>query len=542
MNGPHARSPIQIFRIASLVVPEAIAWHVAFSAPHPTRLTEAVTWALGPLWLLTAGAIAIRAIDALLRRRRGAGDDASLLDRIDVLTASGSAVAWTSAVAIVASVWIGWASLSVVGLMGMALLHMVVLWACLRAGGADPWRRASLSRRFVPEVVAEGAPVIEELCFSGARIPIGFRLFAAGSVGPRWPTSRYVIDDAAAGGEVRLQREVGPARRGDHRAEPLELWLQDVFGLCRSARVRAGEARLTVLPSLPAVEGARELLGEGGHDREPRAALRLPTEGTFRLREYAPGDDARRIHWVRSLAAREIVVRLPDELPPDQPAVRLVLDTYLPLGEALTCAGPAALLDALVEVWLGVARALQEAGTRVTLVTAVHEGDKVEPLRSRLTPRGLDRALRLGARVRWQEALTVEGLLADGAHPRSSPGAAPSREPSIVVSYRLQPDTPGREASRWIVVPGLVWTRFDEPFPFKSPGRLPHPFGSPDNRWSRRRRERIRRARALRDHTTFIQLCGAAAPPREGAFVARPGQAQGQEGQRTLQVHLEELR
>jgi uncharacterized protein (DUF58 family) len=532
MKARHPRTALQLFRIASLVVPEAIAWHAAFSAPHPSRLTDAVTYALGPLWLLTAGALGLRSVDALLRRGRDARD-ASLLDRIDVLTASGSALAWTSAVAILASIWIGWASLSVVGLMGMALLHMVVLWACLCAGGADPWRRASLSRRFVPETAVEGAPVIEELRFLGARIPVGFRLFAAGRVGPRWPMSRYVLGDAASGGEIRLERDVGPARRGEHHAEPLEVWLQDVFGLCRSVRVAAGDARLTVLPLLPSVEGARHLLGAGGHDLEPRPAPRMPTEGTFRLREYAPGDDARRIHWVRSLAARELVVRLPDELPPDQPSVRLVLDTFLPRGEALTCAGPAALLDALVEVWLGVGRALEEAGTRVTLVTAAREGGKVVSQRRRLAPRALDRALRLGAQVRWQGALTVEGLLSDGGHGRQT--RAP--EPAIVVSYRLQPDAPGPAASRWIVVPALVWTRFDEALLQRSPGALPHPLGSPDNRWSRRRREWSRRERALRDHTTFTRLCAAAAPPREGALVARPDASAG-----PLRICLEELR
>jgi uncharacterized protein (DUF58 family) len=536
---PGARWPLQVFRIASLVVPAALAWDTAFSAPHPTLLTSAVTRALVPLWVATAAALASRSVGALARRRGDAAEGASLLDRIDVLTASGSAVAWTSAVAIWASVKVGWASLAVVGMMGMALYHLAVIWTCVAAGGADPWRRASLSRRFVPETAVEGDPVVEELRLSGVRIPIGFRLFAAGRVGPRWPLSRYVVGDGAAGGEIVMERDVGPARRGEHEAEPLEVWLQDVLGLCRSVRVRAGAARLTVLPAVPSVEGARTLLGAGGHDREPRPAVRAPTEGSLGLRAYAPGDDARRIHWIRSLASPDLVVRLPDELPPDRPRVRLVLDTFLPRGEALATNAPAALLDALVGVWLGVGRALAEAGVHVTLVTAAFEDGEVVRIRRPLAPRALDQGLRLGARVRWQEAILVEKLLEEGAGPQAR---APA--PSIVVSYRLQPETHGQPASPWIVVPALVWTRFDEPAQAAASVVFPHPFGSADNRWSRRRRDRLRRQRALRDHTTFTRLSAAVAPPREGAFVARRVEAAAgaADGEGAPHVRLEELR
>jgi uncharacterized protein (DUF58 family) len=520
---PRARRwPLQLFRIATLVVPPAAAWDVAFSAPHPSRLTVAVTYLLGPLWLLMAGALLARSVDALLRRRRGGrGGELSLLDQIDVLTASGSSTIWLASGAIAASVWVGWASLSVVGLMGLCFAQLVVLWTLLVAGGDDPFRVASVSRRFVPASVVEGDPVVEEVRFSDVRIPTGFRLFAGGRIGPRWPMTRYAIEEDASGGEILLESDVGPAVRGDHRAEPLELWLQDVFGLCRSVRLSAGhEAAISVLPRLRPVDGTHELLGRGGHDLDPRPVTRLPTEGSFRLREYQPGEDARRIHWVRSLAARQVVVRLPDELPPERPSVRLVLDTLLvPAGHdgghpqtpgALTCAAHEELLDALVRVWLGVGRALVESGARVTLVTASRQGI----VRRRLTAEALSTALRLGAEVRWQDALSVADLLSD--------------EPSIVVSYRLQPD-PGTEkaaesAVRWINVPVSVWARFDEPLQQPSLALLPHPMGSPENRWSHRRRERMRLLRARRDRGLLLDAC---APTRDrhehrGTFVARP--------------------
>ena len=502
-----ARWPIQLFRIASLVTPSALAWEVAFSAPHPSQLTRAVTYALGPLWLVMAVGLLVRSVDALLPGRRSGSRETSLLDRIDVLTASGVAVTWTGAGAIMASVWIGWASLSVVGLMGLGLVHLLVIWAQLMVGGDDPWRRASLSRRFSPERAVEGSPVTEELRFSDVRIPTGFRLLASGRVGPRWPTSRYAMEAGASGGEMVLESDLGPARRGEHEAEPLEVWLQDVFGMCRSPRLHAGGARLTVVPQARGIEGARELLDKGAGDREPRPEPRLPTEGSFRLREYQPGDDARRIHWVRSLTARELVVRLPDEVPPDEPAVRLVLDTFLPGAEVLSCDATAELLDALVEVWLGVGRALAERGARVTLVTAALRDAEVAPFQQRLQPRALSPSLELGARVRWQDAVPVEGLLA---------GAG-----SIVVSYRLQPVLNGLPA-RWIVVPEPVWTLDDErPRPAPS-ALLSHPLGTPENRWARRRLARLRSERARRDHAIFTRLCAPTGARPPGSFVARP--------------------
>jgi hypothetical protein len=321
--------------------------------------------------------------------------------------------------------------------------------------------------------------------------------------------SRYVVEDGESGGEVRLESDVGPAIRGDHEAEPLEIWLQDVFGLCRSARVRAGGGRLTVLPRVRTVVGAEPLLGERGVDLEPKTSERLPTEGALKLREYQPGDDARRIHWVRSLTARELVVRLPDEIPPDRPGVRLLLDTFLPGVEAYSCVAPAELLDALVAVWLGVGRALADGGSRVTLVTAAPKEAGTVRVEQPLSSHTMSRALRLGAEVRWQDTLSLTGLVTD--------------EPTIIVSYRFQPDPTDGGELRWIIVPEPVWTCFEEQPQKHASAVFPHPLASPDNRWSRRRRERSRHRRALRDHKSFGRVCADTATRQSGSLVARPG-------------------
>jgi uncharacterized protein (DUF58 family) len=420
----------------------------------------------------------------------------SLLDRLDVLTASGSGTLWVSVVAIAAAGRMGWPSMSFIGVFGLALVLLVVAWTLLVAGSDDPVGVACITRRFVPACVVQGDPAIEEVRLAGARIPDGFRLFVTGRVGPRWATSRHAVDAPASGAEIVLESDVGPALRGDHRAAPLEVWLEDVFGLTQSVRRQAAPANLTVLPRVRAVDGAPSALDRGGHDREPCPASTLPTEGSLRLREYQPGDDARRIHWVRSLAARQVVVRLPDELPPDRPDVCLVLDTFLAPREPLSCESHHALLDALVAVWLGAARALMEAGTRVTLLTAAPKGaDDVGARMLALSTRHHGASLRLGAEVRWQDDLGVEELLAD------------LNRPAVVVSYRLQPDPTGARVLTWIVVPrSLCVSAEDEPWK-PSRWRLPHTIGVPENRWTARRLEAARLRRACRDDNTLLDLC-----------------------------------
>jgi uncharacterized protein (DUF58 family) len=504
---------IQLFRGMSLLWPSAFAWHVVTHASQELPLDHVVTWSLGTLWLATLTAIVARVVDATISRRGARA--MAWIDAADLLTASGSSMAWFGAGALILSSWLGWASLSVVGLLSLGVLHLVALWTLLRTGGSDPWRRTSLSRTFTPARVVEGSEVKEQLCFRSPRIPAGFRLFAKGRVGQRWPLSRYMVESADSDGEVRLERDVGPAHRGEHDSEPLVVWLQDVLGLCHSAFAHAGGgARLTVLPEPKRVVGVTRVLGQGGDDKEPLATRRRPTEGSLQLREYQTGDDARRIHWLRSLTRGELVVRLPDELPPDEPDVRLVLDTFFPglekddteAPDALTCDAPDVLLDALVRVWLGTGRALVDAGVRVTLVAGVAHGERLCPVSEPLFPRAISSAQRLGARARWQETLPPSSLL--------------SEDRTIVVSHRL-PRTPEEAAFRWIVVPAELWSPIPERPQQPTFGLLPYAIGSADNRQSRRAADRARRERSRGDHAAFGVLAAHSLENRAGNLVAR---------------------
>ena len=396
--------------------------------------------------------------------------------------------------------------LHVVGLLGTGLLDAVVLLAFVALRGADPMRGAVLSRRFVPAVVTEGDEVREELRFAETRIPLGFRLFVSGRVGPRFATSRHVLEAGESRAEVVLESEIGPAVRGEHDAEPLELWLQDTFGLCRSVRVRSGTGRLTVLPRMRDAEKTVPLLDRGNGPRAPRPAARMPTEGQFQLREYQQGDDVRRIHWMRSVAARELVVRLPDEIPPDRPRVRLVLDTFFPEADSLACDAPSELLDSMVSVWLAAGKALALSGARVTLAVAVPRDDGFEVARHDLVLRTPEPALRIGAKVRWQSRIPVDQLF--------------TSEATYVVSRAVLASPLEQGSVRWIVVfPSAISA--EPPWP-SSGTRLRYPMGSSENRWTLRRREETRIALARRDRARVLGMRGDIVRPMPGSFFVVP--------------------
>lgn len=494
------------FRLASLVVPSWTAWFVVMTARHPDAahpdvLLRAVGLALGPLWGSLALVLAFRAAGLAIRR--------ASLAHIDVLTGAGAALSWLSAASLVLAVKVGYASFAVLGLLGTSVFHFAAIAALVVLRGADPMRaRTTITRSFSPPQATEGDVVVEEVRFDGTRIPLGFRLFATSRIGPRWPTSRHVLEADESGGEVVVETELGRAFRGEHVAEPMAVWLEDVLGLTRSLRVAAASARVVVLPRVAPVREAVRLLDRGDGPRAPRAAAKLPTEGQFHLREYQQGDDVRRIHWVRSLAAGELVVRLPDELPPDKPRVRLVLDTWFPEAFALDCDAPHELLDALVSAWLATGRALAARGVQVSMVTALPEGDDVVAHKLDLGRRGTAGAARVAARVTWQGRLPVEELLADERT------IVVARGVTLGATSAVFPDV------RWIIAAPEL-----SEVPWTLPPAFLHayPAGSTDNRWSRRRQHVAELAKRRFDQgRALLAMRRHLAEPPPGTLVTVP--------------------
>ena len=502
----------RIFRIASVFVPPILAGAISFraGAAHQPDIVGALVF----MWWIMVAALVIRFLEA----QKLSQEDTDVWQHLDVLTGSGRALMWSGLAAVALATQVKWASLSVVGVLGLGTACIAATWTAIVAGGDLPWRRAKVKRQILPEQCTEGDSIREEIVIDGVKIPAGMRLFIQGRPTPQGITTRYSIDSDGSRSEVKMESDLGPAPRGEHQAPPLAMWLTDVFGLTRTAIAHRGDAKFSAMPRPCKVDNVRELLGTGGDDMHTVPTHRMPTEGTFRIREYAPGDDTRRIHWVRSLQANQLVVRLPDEIPQAEPAVRLVLDNCLAGTDRLTCTAQDELLDALVRIWLGVGNALADTGTRVTLVSAVKNGEGVYNVTEKpLVRRSAKVALQLGSRIMWQPTVPLASLVQRGRRP------APGR--TVVVTARPRPQLPIPDDNiTYVVVPELTWTMHNwQPIPQTSLVTLPYPSGSPENRWSRRKQEKRRVLKAWDDRSELTQLLGWIDWQQyAGAYVARP--------------------
>lgn len=495
------------WRLLALVAPALIVPIVA-TDDQGSRVGYVAGVALAVLWLIVAAALLVRFTMAMHTQLQSR-DAASAWDRIDLLTASGAATMWAGLAALIGSVWTGWASLSVIGVMAVGTVSLSVLWTAIVAAGDRPWRRAVVERAVLPALATEGDPLREEITLRDLAIPLGMRLFVLGRAHRHGALSRYVVEASELGGEVKLESELGPALRGEHQAPPLALWFGDALGLTRCAAVHRGAADFVVMPKQVQVDHVQRLLGPGGDDALSVPTTQMPTEGTFRIKEYAPGDDARRIHWVRSLQQDQLIVRLPDEIPPADPAVRLVLDNELSGTEVLTCYAPDEILDVLVRVWLGIGKALAAQGTRVTLAAAVREGDAMVMRERKLHARSAQPAMRFGARIGWQTALPLDRLVGG------------RRERQVIVSAR--PRRVANDAIGWVVVPEVAWTTLEAQLPLDHATCHLHPLGSPENRGDRRAQERVRFATRWQDRALFSQvMCWIDWSKFSGDHVARP--------------------
>jgi uncharacterized protein (DUF58 family) len=99
-----------------------------------------------------------------------------------------------------------------------------------------------------------------------------------------------------------------------YRLLALEVELCDPFGLARVSRVGAPGGSLTVHPRVEPI-AHNSIPSDSERDRRmPLPVLGHGGDEFYGLREYEPGDDLRRVHWVSTARVDELMIRQPENL------------------------------------------------------------------------------------------------------------------------------------------------------------------------------------------------------------------------------------
>ena len=110
--------------------------------------------------------------------------------------------------------------------------------------------------------------------------------------------ARFVLPAIEAGGTRSADLKIRPEQRGRYTVGPLALEIADPFGLARLRSEILGTSEFIVHPRVEQLLMPRE---SGERRSTARSAIRQPTgsvgEDFYTIREYAEGDDLRKIHW-----------------------------------------------------------------------------------------------------------------------------------------------------------------------------------------------------------------------------------------------------
>lgn len=252
-------------------------------------------------------------------------------------------------VALTASWLFGSKPAAVVGLGFVAAGLGARLWARVVRGSIE------LERRLLPGERIEGADVVVELRSRHRWSLLGGSVVLRQRLGPFQQEARVL--------GARTLLTFRGLHRGRHRLEPLVATLVDPLGLERVEHRLEAEEDILVRPRIPGLtsvftsRGARETGGR-------RSAFRSPTGFEIHaVREYAPGDPVRAVHWPSTAHRGKLMVRELDDAPREDVTVVLDLD---PEGEV----GPPgrSSFDAAVRAVGAIALAHVLSGRRVAII------------------------------------------------------------------------------------------------------------------------------------------------------------------------------
>ncbi|MFI8516519.1 DUF58 domain-containing protein [Streptomyces sp. NPDC085481] len=186
--------------------------------------------------------------------------------------------------------------------------------------------RVAGTRRLSPHRVETGTEARVHLRMDNvSRLPTGLLMLQDHVPHMLGPRPRFVLDRVEAGGRREVSYRVRSDLRGRFPLGPLQLRLNDPFGMCELTRSFRAYDTLTVIPrteALPPVKLAGESAGYG--DGQQRS-LALAGDDDIIPRAYRHGDDLRRVHWRSTARYGELMVRREEQ--PQRARCTVLLDT-----------------------------------------------------------------------------------------------------------------------------------------------------------------------------------------------------------------------
>jgi len=174
---------------------------------------------------------------------------------------------------------------------------------------------------------------------------------------------RFVVGRIPPGRVRAIDYQVRSHLRGRHRLGPLDVQVQDPFGLANRNAVLEGTTDLVVLPAVHPLSSSRHPSAGVGSEGEQAHLIALHGEDDVTIREYREGDDLRHIHWPATARTGDLMVRQED-----RPAQRRALVVLDPRPTAHGGSGASSSFEWAVTAAASVAVQLLESGYAVHVV------------------------------------------------------------------------------------------------------------------------------------------------------------------------------
>ncbi len=252
--------------------------------------------------------------------------------------------------------------------IGIALVVLVAIAsAVVRLGRYE----LTLTRRLQPA-----------RCRAGQKVTVAIEVFNAGA-GPAplvlledalpavlSTRARFALHGIETQGKRAVAYDVVPSRRGRYALGPTEVIYLDPFGLARVVRPSAARSDLLVHPRVEELSLPRDF----GRQRSlVVSALRSPSgprgEDFYTLREYAEGDDLRKVHWPSTARLGKYMIR--QEETSWRTRSTILVDDRSEAHEGL---GESSSFERAVEAAASLAALYQRASFTYRLLSANHDG------------------------------------------------------------------------------------------------------------------------------------------------------------------------